>query len=99
MVGLVPKKGKQYPPSAGLFHRLLRGLDGHEDRIDPRQDLRIVKRHERPSVPSERSITHPKYFHTEQSGSSIQCRGNLFASRPLLTKHKVFEKQHSQSWH
>ena len=44
MVGLVPKKGKQYPPSAGLFRRLLRGLDGHEDRIDPRQDLRIVKR-------------------------------------------------------
>jgi hypothetical protein len=44
VVGLVSEEGKQYPPTTGLFDRLFGGFHGHENRIDLRQDLRIIKR-------------------------------------------------------
>ena len=44
VIGFVPEKGKQYPPTAGLFDRFLGGFYGYEDRIDLCQDLRIIKR-------------------------------------------------------
>jgi hypothetical protein len=42
--------------------------------------------------PSERSITHPSVSTQNRVISSIQCRGNVFANRQLLTKHRVFGK-------
>src|SRR5258708_6708084 len=44
MVGFGAQERKEYPSSATLFYSLSRGFNGYEDRIDLRQNVRIVKR-------------------------------------------------------
>src|ERR1700730_3054194 len=44
MVGFVLQEGKKDSPASRFLYRLFRGLNRYENRIDLRQDMRIVKR-------------------------------------------------------
>ena len=50
VIGLVPQERKQDSLASGFLNRLLSGLNGHENRIDLRQDLRVVERQHPSSV-------------------------------------------------
>src|SRR5208283_5459075 len=50
MVRFVAQERKQYPPSSWFLYRFLRRLNGHKDRIDLSQDMRIVKREHPASI-------------------------------------------------